>query len=250
MDRKLVAAYACRAGGTRLYGKPLQNLEPNYTILDHIIEATKASKEIDEIVLGISEGVENKIFINIANKHGIKHIIGGEKDVLSRLIECGRVAQATDIFRITTECPFPAWELLSTAWKRHVDEVNDITITDYLPQGVNFEIYTQASLEKAHAEGNDDERSEYCSAYARRRLELFRIGLVEPNESLKRTDLRLTVDYPEDLILCRDTYMALKEYAPQIPINKIIEYVDGKPELRKLVVPFVSNIPIWASILK
>lgn len=250
MTRKLVAAYACRAGGTRLYGKPLQNLEPNYTILDHIIEATKAAKEIDEIVLGISEGVENKIFIDIARRHNIGHIIGGEQDVLKRLIDCGKSSNATDIFRITTECPFIAWEFLSTAWQQHVDEENDITVIDYLPQGVNFEIYTQESLERFHLEGNDEERSEYCSAYPRRRPDLFKIGLIEPKESLKRTDLRLTVDYPEDLILCRDTYKALKEYAPQIPFDKIAQYVDSKPELRKLVAPFVSTIPIWASVLK
>ena len=37
--RRLVAALACRAGGSRLYGKPLQNLslEPNLTVIEHMI---------------------------------------------------------------------------------------------------------------------------------------------------------------------------------------------------------------------
>ena len=250
MARKLIAAFACRAGGTRLYGKPLQNLEPDHTILDHIIEATKASKDINEIVLGISEGVENQIFIEIALRHNVNYIIGGEKNVLWRLVQCGRSAAATDIFRITTECPFTVWELLPTAWKRHVEEKNDITITDYLPQGVNFEIYSQDAIERIHREGNNEERSEYCSAYPRRKPGRFRIGMLEPDEAWKRTDLRLTVDYPEDLILCRNTYMALKKYAPQIPIEKILQYVDSEPGLKELVEPFVNTTPIWASVLK
>lgn len=250
MSRKLVAAYACRAGGTRLFGKPLQNLEPGYTILDHIIEGTKATKQIDEIVLGISEGIENQIFLEIAKKHGIKYIIGSEKDVLWRLIECGRTSGATDIFRITTECPFIAWELVVDAWRAHVGHSNDITVTDYLPEGGNFEIYSQASLERAHNEGQDEERSEYCSAYPRRRPDRFRIEMIEPPQEWRRTDLRLTVDYPEDLILCRDTYAALKSDAPCIPFAQIINYVDGCPELRKLVKPYVDTTPIWASILK
>ena len=249
MSRKLVAAYACRAGGTRLYGKPLQNLEPGKTILDHIIEGTKAASEIDEIVLGISEGVENKIFIEFAKKHNIHYILGSEKDVLWRLIECGRSSDATDIFRVTTECPFIAWELLAKAWQEHVRNNNDITVTDYLPEGGNFEIYSQESLERSHKEGNDQERSEYCSAYPRRRPDLFRIGVVEPEDGWKRTDMRLTVDYPEDLILCRNIYMALKEQAPHIPFEKIIHYVDEHPELHKLVEPFVDQTPIWASVV-
>ena len=250
MSRKLVAAYACRAGGTRLYGKPLQNLEPGYTILDHIIEGAKATTQIDEIVLGISEGIENQIFIEIAKKHSINYITGSEKDVLWRLIECGRTSGATDIFRVTTECPFIAWELLADAWQAHVDHDNDITVTDYLPEGGNFEIYSQESLERSHKEGQDSERSEYCSAYPRRKPGLFRIELIEPPEDWKRTDLRLTVDYPEDLIICRNTYMALKDATPHIPFGQIISYVDEHPELKKLVEPYVDSKPIWASVLK
>lgn len=249
MSRKLVAAFACRAGGTRLYGKPLQNLNVNYTILDHIIEGAKAASEIDEIVLGIAEGVENQVFIEIAHKHKISYILGSEKDVLWRLIQCGRTADATDIFRVTTECPFIAWELLPQAWQEHMDNENDITVTDYLPEGFNFEIYSQEAIERCHTQGKDEERSEYCSAYPRRRPEEFKIGLIVPPQECKRMDLRLTVDYPEDLILCRDTFMALKEAAPHISILDVINYVDEHPDLKKLVETFVDSSPTWASIL-
>ena len=41
MKRKLVAALACRNQGTRLYGKPLQNLDidKGITILDYMINS-------------------------------------------------------------------------------------------------------------------------------------------------------------------------------------------------------------------
>ena len=44
--RKLVAVLACRNTGSRLYGKPLQNLDvnKNYTILDNIIKCLKKKK--------------------------------------------------------------------------------------------------------------------------------------------------------------------------------------------------------------
>ena len=87
MNKKLVAAIACRNQGTRLYGKPLQNLDVNngIRIIDNVIDCLKTIDIIDEIVLGISEGVENEVFKSIAKQHQIKFIIEDEDDVLQRL---------------------------------------------------------------------------------------------------------------------------------------------------------------------
>jgi len=249
MKRKLVAALACRSGGTRLYGKPLQNLEPGKMILDHILEGVYKAPEIDSAVLGISEGVENTIFVNVAHRHQTPYIFGNEKDVLWRLILCGRAARATDVFRVTTECPFIAWELLEEAWQRHCLENNDITVTDFLPEGMNFEIYSMQALERIHREGDDSERSEFCSAYPRRCSEKFKIGLLPAPEQWNRMDLRLTVDYPEDLILCRDIYCDLKGLAPHIPVDDIMTWL-SEHDTHKLVEPYVVSEPLWAHILK
>jgi spore coat polysaccharide biosynthesis protein SpsF len=247
-DRKLVAALACRAGGSRLYGKPLQNLGSGVRILDHILRAVAEAPEIGEAVLGISEGSENLPFVDVAHQHGVAYIWGDQKDVLWRLILCGRAAKGTDVFRITTECPFTAWELLADVWGRHVANGNDITVTEYMPEGVNFEIFTLESLERSHREGRDAERSEFCSAYPRRVPERFKIEVVEPPEALRRLDLRLTVDYPQDLILCRAIWEALKDRGHRIPIGDIVAWIDQHPDVHALVEPFVDPKPIWGHV--
>ena len=63
--RKLVAAIACRNKGSRLYGKPLQNLDIDrgFSVLDNIIGCLKQIPVIDEIVLGIANGIENDVNI-------------------------------------------------------------------------------------------------------------------------------------------------------------------------------------------
>ena len=62
--KKLVAAIACRNDGTRLYGKPLQNLcvEDKVSILDNIINCLSTIETISELVLGVAEGKENDIY--------------------------------------------------------------------------------------------------------------------------------------------------------------------------------------------
>jgi len=243
--RKLVAALACRNTGTRLYGKPMQNLEPDYSIIDHILHCVAASPEIEETVLGVSEGVDNQPFVEIAKKHGAGYIIGDEKDVLWRLIQCGRAAAATDVFRITTECPFSAWEMLPDAWDRHVRNGNDITIADYLPVGALFELYTMESLERSHRDGADDDRSEYCSNYPRKHPELFQIEVVRAAPEYERTELRITVDYPEDLVVCRRIFQELKAEGPRIPMKSIVDFFDAHPDLMELLAEHGHNGPLW-----
>ena len=63
--RKLILALACRNNGSRLYGKPLQNLDTysGVKILDNILACISAQPVVSEIVLGIAEGCENSSYI-------------------------------------------------------------------------------------------------------------------------------------------------------------------------------------------
>lgn len=246
MSRKLVAALACRVNGKRLYGKPLQNLATDYSILDQIVAQLRTLPQIEEIVLGISEGVENLIFIDYAKKHGLKYIIGDEVDVLHRLILCGQSVQATDVFRITTECPFIWLEDFDNVWETHCQENHDVTVTDFLPEGTAFEIYKLDALLTSHRLGASHHRSEGCSRYIREHRDEFSVGVIKPSENLQRLDIRLTVDYPEDLVLCRKIYEALADQKPCISLDDIIAFCDEHQDLLALVKPYVYDKLLWA----
>lgn len=250
MSRRLVASLACRAGGSRLYGKPLQNLDAGVTILDLILQGARAGTELDDIQLCISEGVENQIFVDYAKRYDTGYIFGDQKDVLLRLVKGARAGRATDVFRITTECPFIPWEYLAPAWDLHCRMDNDLTVIDYLPCGVGFEIYKAEVLERSHREGNDRERSEFCSLFVVNHIKEFKVHVVEPMPGHNRPDLRLTVDYPEDLILCRGIYRALKDKAPRIPVDDILAYLDRHPEEHRIVAPYHDPGPYWVPLIQ
>ena len=247
-DRKLTAALACRVQGTRLYGKPMQNLEPGAMILDFILAGITAAPEISTAVLGIAEGSENLCFANVAEKHGAGHIFGDEKDVLKRLIQCGRAAGASDVFRITTECPFICWEALPEAWSRHVVENRDITTVDHVSEGVGFEIYRLDVLERCWDLAADDQRSEYANNYPRTHQNEFNVLVIKPEAPLDRMDFRLTVDYPEDLVVCRKIYAALKKHGSHIPLSEIYAYCDANPELMELVSEYAVPGLVWEGV--
>jgi len=242
-NRKLVAALACRTQSTRLYSKPLQNLdvEAGISILDHIIACLSTLDAIDDIILGIAEGSANHIFIDYAKDKNIKYIIGSEADVLSRLILCGQLVGASDIFRITSESPFLCYEFVKPSWQRHVAEGAHATFLDYVIQGCNFEILSLPVLEEAHAKHQSHDQLEHCSLYVRENMSQFKIIRMAVPKELIRRDLRLTVDNPEDLVLCRAAYKALKDFTPQIPVAKIIDFIDENKQLSDLIKPFVED---------
>ena len=242
MKRRLVAVIACRNQGSRLYGKPLQNLdvEKGVRILDNIVDCLQTIGCIDEIMFGISEGMENDVFRKIAEEKGLRYIVGDQVDVLSRLVQCGQLAGATDVFRITSESPFLYFEPVEDLWRRHQAEQADATFMDDIIDGCGFEFIALRTLEEAHAKGEKKHRSELCTLYIREHLQQFKVIKANPPQELIRRDLRLTVDNPEDLAVCRVVYGAFKELAPKIPITDVVRFLDAHPKLIEMVAPFTA----------
>tara|TARA_Y100001970_G_scaffold16576_1_gene18697 strand:+ start:72833 stop:73582 length:750 start_codon:yes stop_codon:yes gene_type:complete len=241
--KKLIACLACRNSGSRLYGKPLQNLDikNNISILDYIISYLKKSKSIDEIVLGVAEGAENDVYHSIAKKHNISSISGDEKDVLFRLIKCCKHVNGTDVFRVTSESPFCLYEYIDNVWLNHREKNFDLSTIDNVPNGSGFEIINLNSLEKSWNNGSAKHRSELCTLYIRENKKDFKINFVSTENKLQREDIRLTADYPEDLVLLRSVYEKFKKLSPNIPVNLIIDYLDHNNEIKNLVNKYVSD---------
>jgi len=241
--RKLVAAVACRNNGSRLYGKPLQNLDivQKVTILDNVIACLKSLEILDEIVLGISYGSDNLAFLDFAKSNQLTYILGDEKDVLSRLIACGEKVGATDIFRVTSESPFLYFDEIVNLWEYYILNNLDALLMDEIIDGCGFEIISLEALKKSYEQGEDRHRSELCSLYIRENIKNFNVEKVFPPDILIRKDLRLTVDNPEDLIVCRAVYKNFAEYAPRIPLIKVVEFLDSNIELKNLIFPFVES---------
>lgn len=241
--RRLIACLACRNNGSRLYGKPLQNLdiENGITILDYIIQSIKRIGVCDDIVLAISGDDHSTVYKQIALKNNVNYIYGDEDDVLARLIEACQLVDGTDIFRLTTESPFTYFEPIKEAWTAHKKNSAHLTALDNLPDGSGFEISTLDAYRASWKLGKQHHRSELCSLYIRENKEKFKINYIDVPDNIRRSDIRLTVDYPEDLVLCRFVYDNLKSHAPLIPLDKVIKLLDKNPHYKKLVEKFVES---------
>lgn len=227
-----------------MFGKPLQPLAPGVSILSQLIGALQRSPCIDEVALAIAEGVENEIFIEVAEMFDCQHLVGSENDVLERVFDLASRVGATDVFRKTSEDPFFDYALLPSAWQQHVDEQPDATVVDNLPEGTGFEIVSMSALSTCYEFATGSER-EHILDYLRSHRSKFHIKRLEPAIPCRRPDLRLTVDNPEDLIVARAVYQRFARSAPLIPLADIVAFLDANQDLTAVNKAFVSNELLW-----
>ena len=237
---KIVATLACRNNSRRLYGKPLQLLE-TMTVVEYIINNLKNRPEIYAVVLAISEVRGNEAFIDIAKKKGIKYVLGDDRDVLKRLINACELEGGDTVYRVTTESPFGYLEGLPDAIESHQNTNADYTSYGNLPDGVMFELIKLEALKLSHQLGEYRHRSELVSLYINEHEELFKKNIIQIPKELQRPDYRLTIDFPEDLILCRKIIRYFNGDDTYIPYKDLINFLDKNPQLRNLVENITDN---------
>ena len=213
--------------------------------MDCIIDALATCQAVDHTVLGIADTPENLAFELYAAAKELPFIRGDEEDGLARLIACAEMFDGTDVFRTTTENPFVYTEIVDAAWQEHVSNDNDLTLVDDVPDGCNFGIYKISALKISHSQGEPTDRSAYIERFILRHRDQFKISALPIPPQHNRLDLRLTVDLPEDLIVCRAVYNALKSGGFPISLTDIIEFLDARPDLLALVADMGPRRSVW-----
>jgi len=238
-NKKVAAIVACRVDSERLFAKPIQNLK-NFSILHHLITQIKTSKQIQEIVLAISENPGNEIFVNFAKEHNLKFVLGDDHDVLQRLIIGAKFVDADIVFRVTSENPYIYWQGIDKLITNHIKGKYDFSFYKDLPIGSSYEIINLQTLEKSHQAGKKKHRSELCSLYVFEHKKSFKIQTLLPPKNLQVPQLRLTVDTPEDLVLARLINKQLGNSLKPIPLLKIIKFLKNRDDL----ISINSDIPL------
>lgn len=235
---QVAAVIACRVSSTRLFCKPLQ-LVDNRSILELIILQLKKSNCIKDIVLAISDKPGNEIFVEFARENSIKFIRGGEEDVLKRIISGAKMVKADIVVRVTSEDPFKYWHIIDKTIIDHIKSGSDLTFIENLPVGVGFEIVNLKSLIKSHKKSTKNDK-EHVTSYIYKHQKDFKIKNFIVRPMFRRPELRLTVDYPEDLILVRKIMAKLRsKYLPNIV--EIIQVLDRFPKLKEINKEFVKR---------
>ena len=228
-----------RIKSTRLPGKVIQKLGDKHTVLGlGITRALRSKLASSVVVLTTNDSADDQIVLE-AQKYGVECYRGSENDVLSRYFEASVVFDADVIVRITSDCPFIDPELIDQAIWKLQEEGSEYYCNQepfVLPDGMDVDVFTRNVLKKANLEAISKYDREHVTPYIKGIAKKASPAAFDQDFS----NIRLTVDEPEDLSLAREIY-SLAKHPELITYKEILNLMNKYPSLTNLNSHIKSN---------
>lgn len=222
-----------RANSTRLKRKCFEQI-CGKPLLWHVIDRAKRCDKVDEIFVATTQSEEDSEIIKIAEQSEVGSFAGSEHDVLKRYYDCAKKSEAEVVVRMTGDCPLihpPTVDaMVALLEEKKVEYVSPDPRHRSLETGL--EVFTMGALEKMHKKAVKDYQKEHVTLYLRENPEEFSIALYIPEQLFQRKDIRLTVDYPEDLALIRQLYEIFYRDGEIVDLKQVVDYLDQHSALR------------------
>ena len=218
----IIAIIQARQDSLRFPNKVLQKINGK-TLIEILLYRLSRSKNINKIVLATSSKVKNKELCKLVDNLGYDVFNGDENDVLKRYYEAAKKYNANVVIRITADCPLIDSNLLdkmlSLFLKKDYDYISNTIVPTY-PDGMDIEIMNFLCIKEAYKKSKNQFDREHVTPYIKKNKNFKKFNYVN---KIDLSHLRLTVDYPEDLIVIRNI---IKEFKNKIFFNwKEIEKV-------------------------
>lgn len=199
-----VAIIQARMGSSRLPGKVLE-VFGGKTALDHCVERTRACPTIDDVIVATTTATADDVIVSTCEARGWRSFRGSENDVLDRYYQAARLAGATHVVRITSDCPLNDPAVIGELIAGYVAQDADYASTSYpratFPLGISAEIVRFDVLAQAWRDDANPAWREHVTPYVYRHPERFRlVGLSCEGDYSHH---RWTLDTPEDAQLIR-----------------------------------------------
>ncbi len=204
-----LAILQARMSSTRLPGKILAEINDQPMIKWQIERILRA--DIDALIVVTSVHESDDVLASYIEDLGIPILRGSLNDVHSRYLSVVEKFEPNFFLRLTADCPLVMPSLINQMVSTFQSEKYDYysnTINRTFPDGLDVEIVnTQAFREFSKVNLSDQEKEHVTTGIVNRRLP-FAIGSFEQAQDF--SDLRWTVDYPEDLEFVRKIYGRFK----------------------------------------
>ncbi|MDH4261943.1 MAG: hypothetical protein OEV78_02740 [Spirochaetia bacterium] len=194
-----------RMSSTRLSGKVLMEIGQK-PLIQHIIDRLLLSgANKSQIYFALAVENSNELY-KYLDKQNIQWISGDTFNVLSRFIKTSQDLSEKDIIvRLTGDNPFIDFQILKDNLKYFDTETNlDFSFPFKLPLGMGFELFRKGAMIKQLEHDLLPHHLEHVTTFIKENKNLFNIKQIDYYKN--SPDIRLTIDYPEDLKQARDTY--------------------------------------------
>ncbi|MEI8278341.1 MAG: N-acetylneuraminate synthase family protein [Bacteroidota bacterium] len=223
---------ACRMKSSRLPQKALKMIG-DLTSVELCIKSALCFKNVTTTVLATSDVEEDAILEKYTYRPKVKFYRGHPLDVMKRVADVLDKYDVDIFIRITADMQYVSNDILEILLESHFKNGADYTKANSAAIGTNLEIINAEALRRAKSFFPSADYSEYMTFYFMNNPEYFKLNLVDlPNHLIR--DYRLTLDYPEDLIMFNKIYDHFKEKNLDTNLKNIFNYLDSNPDIAKI----------------
>lgn len=212
-----------------------------HPMLWHVIQRAKRARLIRRVVVATSVARADNIIEKLCRENGVACYRGSENDVLDRYYHAARVENASQVVRITADCPLIDPEVIDRVvghfQRGDLDYASNAMVRTY-PHGLDTEIFSFAALERAWREASKPLEREHVTPYLRSGI--FRTTNIENDSTPLPRYYRWTVDEAADLEFVRAVYKAFRS-RETFGMKDILELIERNPQLYKINSGIVSS---------
>ena len=236
-------------GSSRLRGKVFMPIIGK-PMLWHIVNRVKKAKFIDQVVVATSVEKNDDEIAEFCRKNNIDAFRGSEKNVLDRYYQCAKKYKADIVVRITADCPLIDQEIIDKTIKFYNQGKYDLAgiatgagvsgkKINKFPDGLDCTVFSMESLETSNKKATDKDDREHVTLYIAKRPKEFKLGTLKSSKDY--SNVRLTVDYKEDLELVRKIYKELYSKDKIFGLSDIISLIKRQPGLLKINQKYIGR---------
>ncbi len=231
-----------RTGSTRMPEKVILPFDQDKSILDLLLEKTQ---KLDiPVVLATTVNSSDDRICALAARHQVPVFRGSENDVLDRFIQAARQFGFSKIIRVCADNPF--LDLVAMQTLLNAFETSDADYLGFQLAGnkpsilTHFGFWTEAvrldALEKAQQLTVEKLYHEHVTNFVYGNPGLFNVKFIQADSLVfSRTDIRMTLDTPEDFEIQQRIFATISKENPNFGIPEIISWLDQHPEILELM---------------
>jgi len=207
---RVVGTIEARMGSSRLPGKTLMEIAPGLTLLGLVVARFRLCSELSSVWVATSLERGDDPVARWCEEHQVPFHRGSEDDVLERVTETAVKAGADAIVQMGADSAYLDYQLIDQLVGIYRSGAYDYVCNDLkltYPLGIYGHVVRVSLLQELNARRDLSvhDREDVVRPIFEHPGD-FAVASIEAPEALRHPELRLTIDYPEDLEQARAVY--------------------------------------------
>lgn len=226
-------------GSSRLPGK-IKKLLNGKPVLQHIMERCQMVRGVDQVIVATTSGPDDDEVEELCKVSEIPVFRGSSENVLERYYEAARRFGIGLVVRVTGDCPLIDPDIIDSCVSRFasadVDYLSNVSPgKSEFPEGLAVEVFSFDALERAYRNATENYEKEHVTPHIwENRRNQFKIAPILPAPSEYRYHHRLTLDYPQDLVLLERVFREFAILGRPLRVPLVLEYLEQHPEIASI----------------